>query len=471
MNKLIHRLKYLLSDFLSASFSWFLFYVYRKIYIEAHDYSIFFQWVNDKRFLTGLAAIPFFWLSIYYFTGYYRNIYRKSRLQELGQTLFTTIVGVVILFFVLLLDDSIVTYRDYYSSLSTLFLTHFAFTYLPRLIITSITIRNIRKRKIGFSTIIVGSYTKAVELYNQFENQPLGLGYKFVGFVNINGDGNYPIAKYLTHLGNIDNIQQIVKENKIDEAIIAIESSEYEDISRIINLLDQTNVIIKVIPGMYDILRGMANMSTFYGVPLIEIKHDLMPAWQENTKRILDVVLSIIAMLILLPLYIFLIIGVLLSSKGSIMYSHERIGRYGKPFTIYKFRSMYVGAEKNGPSLSSKNDSRITPFGLFMRKLRFDELPQFYNVLIGDMSLVGPRPERQYFIDKIVEKAPYYHQLQKVRPGITSWGQVKFGYAENVDEMIERLKYDIIYLENMSLYVDFKIMIYTIMIVIKGKGQ
>ena len=159
-----------------------------------------------------------------------------------------------------------------------------------------------------------------------------------------------------------------------------------------------------------------------------------------------------------------------MSSKGPVFYSHERIGKYGKPFTIFKFRSMYLESEKNGPALSSKYDTRITKFGRFMRKSRLDELPQFYNVLIGDMSLVGPRPERQFFIDQIVKQAPHFTHLHKVRPGITSWGQVKFGYAENVEEMIQRLKYDIIYIENMSLYVDIKILIYTIKIIFKGQG-
>jgi len=212
-------------------------------------------------------------------------------------------------------------------------------------------------------------------------------------------------------------------------------------------------------------------MSTIYGAPLIEISHDIMPAWQQSMKRLIDIVASGIVMILLFPVYVFFFFFVKLSSKGPIFYSQERIGMYGKPFQIYKFRSMYTDAEKKGPQLSSKNDSRITPFGLFMRRSRLDEVPQFYNVLRGDMSLVGPRPERQHFIDLIVQQAPHYYHLHKVRPGITSWGQVKYGYAENVEEMIARLKYDLIYIENMSLYVDFKIMIYTIKTVLKGLGK
>jgi exopolysaccharide biosynthesis polyprenyl glycosylphosphotransferase len=263
----------------------------------------------------------------------------------------------------------------------------------------------------------------------------------------------------------------VVDKYKIEEVLIALEYAEQEEIWKIINKLQDKYVIIKVIPDMYNILTGSVKMSAIYGTPLIQISYDIMPIWQKNLKRIIDVVASFIAIIILIPVYITLAIVVKLSSKGPILYSHERIGRYGKPFTIYKFRSMLTDAEKHGPALSSKSDSRITPFGKIMRKSRFDEVPQFFNVLFGDMSLVGPRPERQFFIDQIIQTAPHYLHLHKVRPGITSWGQVKYGYAENVDQMIERLKYDIIYLENMSLYLDFKIMIYTVKTLLQRSGK
>jgi len=221
---------------------------------------------------------------------------------------------------------------------------------------------------------------------------------------------------------------------------------------------------------MYDILTGRVRMSSILGTPLIQISHQLMPAWQENVKTAFDYFIATLALLISAPVMLFLIAGVKLSSKGPVFYSHERIGRYGKPFTIYKFRSMYMNAEKNGPELSSRNDERITPFGRFMRKARLDEIPNFFNVLKGEMSLVGPRPERKYFIDQIIKKNPHYVHLLKVKPGITSWGQVKYGYAENVDQMVDRLKYDLIYLDNMSMFVDLKILIYTLSTILKRTG-
>jgi lipopolysaccharide/colanic/teichoic acid biosynthesis glycosyltransferase len=195
-----------------------------------------------------------------------------------------------------------------------------------------------------------------------------------------------------------------------------------------------------------------------------------MPYWQQMIKQTLDYSLSALALIILSPLMLALALLIRSSGKGPVVFRQERIGRYGKPFMIFKFRSMDDDAEMNGPQLAVRGDTRITPLGRFMRKHRFDEIPNFINVLRGEMSLVGPRPERRHYIEKIKQKAPYYNRVLAVKPGITCWGQVKLGYASDIGKMLERLDYDLLYLENVSLFLDLKIIYYTLGTIIKGKG-
>jgi exopolysaccharide biosynthesis polyprenyl glycosylphosphotransferase len=418
-----------------------------------------------------LMLIPFFWLLIYALLGTYSNVYRKSRLKEFSQTFTTTLLGVTGLFFALILDDEVLNYTTYYQSFAVLFALHFGLTFLLRLILSSITASKIHKRKIGFPTLMIGSDAKALELYEELDSQQRSSGNKFVGFIRVKERGNYPLEERLPFLGKLDDLPKVIKENAVEDVIIALESSEHESLENILNRLENDNLVVKVIPDMYDFLSGSVRMDSIYGTPLIQVTRDLMPPWQRTAKRIGDIVISSLALLLLSPLYAATMLFVKSSSPGPIFYMQERIGKGGKPFNIIKFRSMFVDAEKKGPSLSSDHDPRITPFGRFMRKVRLDEIPQFYNVLIGEMSLVGPRPERQFFIDQIVKKAPHYHHLHKVKPGITSWGMVKYGYAENVDEMIRRMKFDLLYIENMSLMVDIKILIYTVQTVLLGRGK
>lgn len=469
MNRINQLLNYLIFDFLSASIAWGLFYTYRKVILEPEKFGFNVPLEFGRKFYIGILVIPVCWLIFYFATGYYREVIRKSRLAELWYTFRVSFLGVVVLFFGLLLDDNVEGPKHLYRAFLALFSLHFTLTYIPRLIISTRIASKIQKGTIGFNTIIIGGNSKALNVYREIKEQPLGTGNIFVGFINVNGKVN-ELEKHLPFLGNLEQLPSVIEENNISEVIIAVEYNDHHRIEKILDLLIDSNVVVKAIPGMYEIFTGKVKMTAIMGTPLIEISHQFMPLWQENIKHFLDIIISIFALIITLPLTLSLMIGVKLSSKGPVFYSQKRVGKGGKTFTIFKFRSMYTGAETNGPELSSDSDPRITKFGRFMRKSRFDEIPNFYNVLKGDMSLVGPRPERKYYIDKIVERAPQYLQLLKVRPGITSWGQVKYGYAKNTDEMIRRMKYDLIYLDNMSLFVDIKILLYTLNTVIKRKG-
>ena len=471
MNKTGQVAKYLIFDFLAAAISWTLFFIYRKAVIEPQRFGIDIPIEFTSRFYLGLLIIPVVWITVYYITGYYKNIFRRSRLLELGQTFITALAGVIVIFFTLILDDFVDSYKNYYQLFFTLLLLHFGFTYIFRLIITTRTIHRIHKRKIGFNTLIIGSNENALKVYNEMTSQVRPAGNKFVGFVGVENNNDELLNSFIPKLGGVSDLANILENQNIEEVVIALETVEHERLSEILTVIENRQVTIWGIPDLYDFLSGMVKMNTIYGSPLIKISNGLMPGWQENTKRLLDVSFSLIAAVVFLPVFITLALIIKGTSKGPVLYKQERVGRFGKPFYIFKMRSMFANAENGTPELSKENDVRITKIGKFIRKTHLDEIPQFINVIIGDMSLVGPRPERRYYIDQIIQKAPHYTHLHKLRPGITSWGQVKYGYASNVDEMLERLPYDMMYLKNISLYIDFKILIYTLMVSFKGNGK
>ena len=475
-------LKYILLDLLAALLSWSALFAFRKLALDPpHPQALTLSGIQtifaDPNYWLGLLLVPAGWLALYTILGTYRNVLRKARLKELLDTLTATLIGAVVIFFVLLLDDSTSIYSDHYIAFLFLLAVHFSFTYFFRLLITSQTVRRVHSRQIGFPTLLIGAGIKAHHTYLDIENQETYSGNLIIGYIDPSPTSDThnqpsPLSTLMPCLGTIDDIRPLIEQYHIEEVIIALEDSQRDLIGGILRQLNSAaDLIIKLTPDARDLIVGSVKQQSIFHSPFIVINNRLMPEWQYSVKRIGDVVIALLAMIILSPVYLITAIIVRTTSPGPVFYAQERIGLHGRPFRMHKFRSMYVDAEQSGPALSKDDDPRITPFGRFMRKVRLDEIPQFYNVLRGTMSIVGPRPERQFYIDQIVRRAPEYLLLQRIKPGITSWGQVKYGYASSVDEMVERLRYDLLYLDNMSVTTDLKIMVYTAKIILQGRGK
>jgi len=465
MSKNAEKILVLLADFLSINLAWVVFFHFRVS-------TGIFDLLVMPEFLFPMLVVYFYWLLIFSFVGMYRTWFALSRFDEISTLFKATFVGVFLLFFFIFLDD----YSHGVSSESRFLIFIYWGFFLLWVSLGRLAVRGFQRRLLingvgRRNALLVGFNNNAHEIHREILDHP-GLGIDVVGYITVADDALEKVFKNVMVVGTVSDIPKRIDELSIKEVIIVLMKFSEDTLIEIIGKCENKNVGLKIAPDLYNILSGQARTTQLYGFPLIDINPQLMPAWEAKIKRFLDLIFAFVFLLLTSPVMFLTSIAIKLDSKGPVFFKQERCGLNGKIFNIFKFRSMRQDAEKNtGPVWSTKGDPRITRVGRFVRKVRIDELPQMINILKGEMSLVGPRPERPFFVEKLSAEIPYYKRRLKVRPGITGWAQVKHKYDETVEDVKEKLKYDLFYIENMSLRMDFKIMFRTVFVMLFGKGH
>ena len=416
------QLWYVIADLISSELVWLCFLGFRWMVYEGHVVFLEDVLIPAFNFWRPLLVYPIVCLMVYYLSGYYLRPFQKPLWREFLRTFISAGIIALLFFFIIIIDDQVETYNRYIVTLAVLFGLQFTLSYIPRLTITLLS-----RRRGVMRTRVVHSMKEAKQLV----------------------------------AGEQDEVIIDLPEGYTDRQL-------YE----LIACLYPLSCEISMIPRVYDMLTGAARIGMIDRPSLVHITEQHMIDAELCIKRAFDIAASAAGLVVLSPILAIIALMVKLSSKGPVIYRQKRIGLYGIPFYIYKFRTMIDHAEADGvPHLTLDDDPRITRIGHRLRKYRLDELPQLWNILKGDMSIVGPRPERPYFIEQIMAEAPYYCLLYKVRPGLTSWGPIRVGYTDTMEKMIERLNADIVYVENMSLLLDMKILFFTVGVVLRGKGK
>ncbi len=447
----LQQLKYVVADLLSSMLVWVAFLVFRWLIYDERFFTVDNVLVPAFNFYQPLIFYPLACLVVHYLFGYYLRPSTKAYGKDFLRTLVSSALISLGAFFCIIIDDAVEHYHLYYHSLLVLFGLQFVLTYLPRLALTIYSHYQIRTGKYPNATVIIGDNARIHSLQQEVPELR---------------------NAYTLSSKKINTFHDFRKKHGIRHAIIALNENASEmALYDIIHRIYPEQVTISFPPRVFDMLTGAAKITEINDTPFVNITEQPMSDSSLCIKRAFDVGVSIVCLIVLFPVFLGVAIAIRCNSKGPIIYSQERIGLYGRPFRILKFRTMYTDAESHLPQLAQEEDPRITRVGRILRKYRLDELPQFWNIVRGDMSIVGPRPERAYYINQIIQQAPYYCLLYKIRPGLTSWGPIRVGYTDTLEKMLRRLNYDIVYIENMSIRLDINIMFHTFKVIIDGKGQ
>lgn len=413
-----------------------------------------------------------YWLAIFVIMGSYKKLYLVSRLDEFVKVLKASVLGALVLYFIININENI-SISVQRVIIITYWATIFVLLALNRFIVRTIQRYYAQQGKGLHRTVIVGTGQTAKAAYDDL-NRNKTLGMQVLGYIQVNGKSPDPDSGILEEevIGTLDQIEEILEERQVQDILVALEPDRRQDLVDVISKVDSPDVSLKLLPDFYQLVSGLSKTNQIFGMPLVEISPEPMPLWEKTIKRAMDIFVSLVVLLLTFPFLIAIGLAVRLTSPGPAIYRQKRVGRNGKVFIIYKFRTMLDNAEEHsGPTWATKDDPRVTGIGYWLRKLRLDELPQLINVLKGDMSLVGPRPERPHFVEQFSRQIPLYTRRLRVRPGITGWAQVKWKYDTSLDDVKEKTKFDLFYIENASLRMDAKILINTMITILKGKGQ
>lgn len=468
MPKFLEKIFLILIDFVAITSTFLIWSWIRKEFG-------FFSETNTSTLIVISLIIYVFWFLIFAFFGMYNYRYAQSRLDEIIAIFKSISFGVLIIF---LTTFDLKQDLSAPPPLSRMFIINYWLILVTVVSLARVSFRSFQKALLSAGigqrrTLIVGWQKTGWELFRKISRFP-ALGYKVVGFVDENRHMQNESLNYrdVPLLGCVEQLEQIVHDVKAQEVILALKGRSRQKAMDVLNRSNGLPVNFKIVPDLYDIVMGQARTNQIYGFPLIDIMPDLMPEWERKVKRLLDLLISSAILITFSPVWLLIAVAIKLDSNGPVLYKQKRVGKDGKEFTIYKFRSMILGAEsETGPRWAQRKDPRITRVGRIIRKPRLDEVPQFLNVLKGEMSLIGPRPERPYFVERFKNQIPFYARRLKVQPGITGWAQIKGDYDTSIENVKSKLQYDLFYLENMSLRMDLKIIVNTIYVMLMGRGH